>query len=303
MEINRISIEKTIIHKVDHLKDDEPQFSDLVSPITPPVDEFLKGHIISNREHTFTRFATFYPSQKKNGFKKVCDDILRTSRGFIPRSKKIAGYLFEAVKENKRISPSELVVCTFRENPGNVRQLALLKMDPEDSFVGEIQTLRGKRRIVLKPVPDVLPTGGLQKCAFILPQEMREKEGYDLKVLDMQQSRYGVTSQVASFFSEDFLKCQVIPNHRDLTYNFLSASFNWVDKKKDQWKPQNINRFKSIATKAIKHNVVNITNFLKTAIPGAQEQKEYKNYIMEKGITQPTFQTDRNERIKCYSNL
>jgi nucleoid-associated protein YejK len=301
---NQITIHRMIVHKVDHNNYDQAQLSDVESPISDEVASFLRQHIISNREHKYSRSAVFQ-DEKVSGksFKDICDTLLQHSQQFVDQSQVIAERLFNAMKKDKRtshfISPGDLVVCTFSEGGDNNPQwLALLKMDPEDGFVGERITLPdGKIQTVLRRVPNVLPTGELQKCAFILPEVLR-KPGLDLKVLDQQATRYGVSRLVASFFLIDFLQCKVEVKPFDQTQSFIYGSQEWVDRKKDQWPESDFNRFKERTTTKVYDEQVDLTEFAKEVIPLEKEQDDYLDFMKRKGIEDLTFKPDPEIRSR-----
>lgn len=229
MPDNQIAIHKMIVHKTDHLAYDEPQLSDIESPIPDEVSSFIRQHIILNREHKYTRTAQFLDvPEAEFSMKERCDDLLSNPDHFIRQSREIATHLFNNIKQNRRISPGDLIICTFSEIGNDFEWLALLKLDPEDGFVGYREEVNGQIRTVLRRVEDVLPTGELQKCAFIAPISMRESLEYDLKVLDQQSSRFAAKQLVASFFISDFLQCKVGLNQADKTAKFVYLSRDWI---------------------------------------------------------------------------
>jgi hypothetical protein len=289
---NEILIEKLIVHKIDHLKHSYAQLSDLETPIPDDVGKFLRKHIISNREHRFTNIAKFVNKGKSQAvFKNVFDELLGNRDQFVDKSKKIAGHLFSIVSKNRAISPSDLIICTFREvEEKSHLQLALLKMDPEDGFVGQREVdANGKARIVLKPVGDVLPTGALQKCAFIFPQSMRKEKGYDLKVLDMQRRRYNIQAQVASFFTKDFLQCETPPASEEQTYLFIDKSEEWIDKKESVWDIKDVENFHKHLTDSIMRNTADVVNFAMEGISKSEEQDDYISHMKAQGLHTFTF--------------
>ncbi|HET8670334.1 MAG TPA: nucleoid-associated protein, partial [Candidatus Saccharimonadales bacterium] len=174
---NQITLHDLIIHKVDHINYAEPVLSDLKSEISEQVHIYLRQQIQLNRGHEFARNAVFTNgADDKPDFKELCDTLLQNSDQFIPQSRAIANHLFRSIDNDRRIRPGDLVACTFSEGRANSgRWLALLKMDPQDSFITEEERVGGKRRLILRWVKDVMPVGELQKCAFILPQPLRKK--------------------------------------------------------------------------------------------------------------------------------
>ncbi len=115
----QINIHRMIVHKIDHKKFEEPQFSDIESPIPEDVCNFLMHHISSNRENKYTRNAKFIESPGGEVVTKdICDRLLFNQDEFIEDSKVIANHLFQKMRRSKTISPGDLVICEFSE--GNI---------------------------------------------------------------------------------------------------------------------------------------------------------------------------------------
>jgi hypothetical protein len=293
-----ITVRKMIVHKVDHRNYDVPLLSDLESPVTDEVGSFLRQHIASNREHKRARTAQFLePSDGAETARTLCDDILTNPPSFVQRSKEVAALLFRTMTGDRRISAGDLVVCTFTEGEGNHSEwLALLKMDPEDGFIGEREQVNGQIRVVLRRVPDVLPTGELQKCAFILPPDLREGRGYDLIVLDQQAARYGMRRLVASFFLKNFLQCKVGFEKEDQTRTFVYQSQAWISQKEATWPTEDIIYFKQRTIDAVQAHVVDVTAFAQEVIKDPDEQDEYLAHMRREGLEELTFEPDPAER-------
>ena len=297
-DTSQLAIRKMIVHKVDHKNYDAPLLSDLESPITDEVGSFVRQHIASNREHKRARTAQFLePSDDVETTCALCDDILANSGSFVQRSKEIATRLFQTMTGDRRISAGDLVVCTFVEGGDNDSNwLALLKMDPEDGFVGEREEVNGQIRVVLRRVPEILPSGELQKCAFILPPTLREEIGYDLIVLDQQAARYGMKRLVASFFLKDFLQCKVGFEKTEKTRTFIYQSQAWVNRKKDAWPIDDVTYFKQRTIEAVQAHVVDVTAFAQEVIQDPDEQDEYLTHMRREGLEEFTFEPDPTER-------
>lgn len=287
----QLTLHDLIIHKVDHFNFTKPRLSDLKSPISEAVDLYLRDQIVINREHEFSRIGIFTatPPADKPSMKQLCDDLLTSNGNFVSQSQEIAKHLFASINNDQRIHAGDLVVCTFSE-PRGERWLALLKMDPEDSFVAVEEKVGDKRRLILKQVRDVMPIGELQKCAFILPKSQRRKR--DLIVLDQQQAGYGSRRAVATFFSKDFLQCDVARNEREMTEAFIRTSYDWLDSKQTSWSEDLREGFKDALTTVLKDRTVRVVPFAQDVIPDPAEQQEYIEKLRSESLDL-TFRRDK----------
>jgi nucleoid-associated protein YejK len=294
---DQVQIHRVIVHKVDHKQFDEPQLSDLESTIDDAVASFLRQHIVKSRAHKYARTAVF---EGEEGFCALCDALLDDGTQFVPQSRAIATHLFETVKNDQRISASDLVVCTYSEAGETVQRLALLKMDPEDGFVGRQEWIGGQVRFVFDSASEVLPTGNLQKCAFVLPRALREGAGYHLRVLDQQATRYGGYRLVASFFVSDFLQCKVGLKPQDHTRTFVTVSHEWLNRVKatspEAWPEADVGRFVRQLRAALVGEEIDVEAFAQSAIRGTDAQEAYVAYLVERGQEELAFAPDPAER-------
>jgi hypothetical protein len=288
-----------IVHKVDHKKYDQPQLADFESPLTAEVESFLRGHITTNRQHKFSRSGRFveHPVAAPS-FQGMSEIMLADPTQFVAQSRQMASRLFDVVKDDQRISTSDLVICSFMEGEPPRRWLALFKMDPEDGFVSERELVPGGVRYILRRVPDVLPAVELQKCAFILPQTRAEELGYDLRVLDQQAARYGASRLVASFFIKNYLECEVNLNARDRTLTFVNESSRWIDRQEGIWEKDEIDRFKRLAFEFLEADTLDVTAFSNSAIAQPDDQDDYLEWVVERGLDELAFEPDLEIRVK-----
>jgi hypothetical protein len=292
-EATGIQIQRLILHTVDRREHEEALVSELESPLADPeVQRFLAAHIQSSLAHRYARTARFLPAQgPQPSCQALCDALLAAPGQFVPGSQALARRLFAAM--DRRVSPGNLVVCTFRPE-GGPPWLALLKMDPEMGIVGERTEIDGKACVLLHRVPNVLPRGQLQKCAFVLPAALRPAAGYDLRVLDQQIDRFGAWRMVASFFSGSFLQCEVGLEPEDVTRAFYYASYAWLLEQVG-WPAHDRQRALERVKEALQGQVVDATAIAQEVVPAAQ-QEEYLAQLQARGVKDLAFEPDPQER-------
>lgn len=300
---NSIRIHKLIVHKVDHETYDKSQPSDLPTPLNEPVRSFLRRHITKSREHKNTRTAVFLPEEElpedDPSTALACNAILENPDNddiFVEHSKILAQHLFNQL--TGRTSPGDLVVCFFAEGNDDVPWLALLKMDSSEGFRSERKRVDGQWQVQLVPTGEILPSSetDLQKCAFVLPQALRN--GYDLKVLDQQNRRYGVRRAVASFFSQGFLQSRVLLNRGDKTQLFFSGSNKWLSFYEMDWAEADVRHFRERLRATLRDQTVDLTAFAEEAISNVDERDDFLDYLRKRGMEDFVFDTDPQEREK-----
>jgi hypothetical protein len=292
-----IQIKQLIVHKLDHKRFDQPQFAELATPFNGEVASFLRHHIRDNRAHRYARQARFVdPKPNTLCLRETIDQLLNDANQFVPRSQEIGQCLWDALKGSA--SPGDLVLCTFAQDSYPDPWLAILKMDPADGFVAEEVKRDGKRLFVIRHVPEVLPTGDLQKCAFVLPASLRAENDHDLIVLDQQMGRYRANAMVARFFSRDFLQCEVGMNRKDVTECFILDGYAWADGKREIWGNEKTDALQRAIMDQVAEPKVDVVDFAAQHIEEPEEQDDFVNTFREAGMQDLVFEPDPEQQPK-----
>ena len=285
-----VTVARAIVHKVDHKLHDAPALADLETPLDPEVAAYLGDIIFTNSQHKSCRSATFSTSHS-DPIEGLFNQCLEQDQCFISASREIAERLFDAVKPNPNISPSDLVIATYRDNSKGPR-LALLKMDPTIGFVTSIESdSQGRIRYRLQRVDDILPQGSLQKCAFIFPQPERSKTRH-LSVLDHQTQRHGYNRLVSSFFSKDFLNAQIGLNDADQTRTFVLRGDAWLQSQGVHWSDEDRNRFIRQLNNSLDADTLDVAGFAASVIPDQEQQESFLSHMRDRGIHDLVFRPD-----------
>lgn len=275
----RISLKKIIVHKVDHRSDEEARLSDVETPLTSGVESFLISHIKGSKFHPKGRYATFSHSDEGQRISGLCQTALSDPHQFVSASKQIAQHLFAVVSKNRNISPSDLICCIY--SVGQRNELGLLKMDPEDGFSGRREMTDQGYRVILEKLDNILPTKGLQKCAFIFPESERIAD-HDLLVIDHQVSGLGTLRPVASFFTNKFLNCGLKLNPTDQTKKFYLLSRSWL-KSRDWEQPKKV-RFDERIRTELNGLEVSVAAVAAAVIDSELERTDYLKTLREAGL-------------------
>lgn len=178
----------------------------------PRVFEYFRNHIASSLGSAQVRAAQFKDPEAPI---EACKALFRRGAGLVDGSQSLARRLFAIMEANSRIARGDLAVCRYgaREDGAPVNQVALLKIDPTEAFRQTTQKDdQGRSYVDVEIQTEVLPTGDLQKCAFLRELEPRPAD-YDMILLDRQVSG----DEVARFFSWSFLGAELVIDARQAT--------------------------------------------------------------------------------------
>lgn len=293
MENIEVDIHALIVHKVNHKQHTEPQLADLETPTNDEVETFLARHIRNNQLNRNTRTARFEDVEDADfSLRDMCDDLLNNPAHFVERSRDIAEHLFNVVKDDNRISPSDLVLCTYTPEDSDERHLTILKMDPQDGFTTQEVEENGQRRYELERVPEVLPRTDLQKCAFVLPLSQRDGqgEGFDLKVLDQQINTRRGRKAAATFFTRGFLQCTVNFNLEDKNSIWYEASYDYADEAEEtgEMTSREAARFRGRVNDYMHDDEIDVTEFAERTL-NEEEREHYYDTLEERGLEDTVF--------------
>jgi nucleoid-associated protein YejK len=303
-----IEVTKFIVHEVDHHNQEKSRHSDIESPLDDRVKTFLENHILAARDKNHTKSAIFVKQEDEHtSIQKLSSDLLSDLSKFISLSQAIADRLFKAVKPlGRNASSGSLVVCVYTdedasEEEANLPHLALLKMDAQDGFSsirkrlddGKVQTILEHISGVLPLIDDDLETG-LQKAALIQPEKLRSAKRH-LRVLDEQAGRGRSKRPVATFFQKDFLGCKVDVSPEKMTNIWVDSTEDWLEKKKDSWTPENIERYEQQVQATLATEEIDVESFAQSVITDEKEQLDFLQYVERRGLEDKIFKPDPKE--------
>lgn len=299
-----VIVEHLIAHSVDHTLQ-QPKLSEREPPFDAEVASFFARHVREAWTHQRTQESIF--SNQQSVIQGLCHDIMRNpKRKLVDASQRIAEHLFASMlrlaperegekgdkpaKPDMRISKGELVVCAFRDGRSGDPWVALLKMDPAEGFASEPQIIDGQFCFVFRHVGDIMPTGELQKCAFVLPPNLVKKRRIDLLVLDQQVAVYGGYRMASSFFTERFLHCGPVLQAAERNRAFILGSQAFADTR--EWSPEVRSDFHYGIALTTRQPKINVAHFSETYIP-EKERDAYLDFMRSKhGLTQFVFPRD-----------
>jgi hypothetical protein len=305
-----VVIDRAIVHRVydeagkRSRPDVPPLLSGAVTPLDAEAESFLRDHITGSQGDYRARRGAF-DDPDHNAVLAACDAIFASPTSeevFVEQSQAIARRLFEAMRGQEhmdaRISTGDLIVCLVDAVAGDGHRtplVALLKIDPQIGFVGDIEPgPAGTRRIVLRRVGAVLTDSRLQKCAFVLPPAERARAGHDLAVLDLQTDRRSTSRWAASYFVEKFLDCTVGLSADEQLRIFVYDGGAWIDQQ--PWPEEQKIHIKDQVIAATFNPTIDVVAFAQQAIADDSEREAYLDHLRDRGLADLVFQPDPERR-------
>jgi hypothetical protein len=201
---------------------------------------------------------------------QLCRRLLAAdANDFVIASQFLANKLFEQMsKRAQQITPGDFVVAVFRFAGAPERQIALLKLDPDDQRLIREYRIVGERLTVrISVAQNLLPESKrLQKCALLRPADDTD---FEVTLLDTQAGPR--SDGVAAFFYRGFLHATLAPSARRRTRLFLSCTETWLAQRAASFMPAQILAFYRARREALRGEEVSLSTFAEAALVGEKD--------------------------------
>ena len=291
-KISFVSVDEIAFHILDHHSQTGLVLSQaLVSTVDRDrLAKYICKHIINSLSDKSAKAAKFILSDSDDSIAQIAQNIFEDSTKLLNNSQQIAERLYEIIKNDRRISSGVLAVCFFEDlDNNNQKYLAILKLDPANSFRSEITCDENGNMIVdFEDIPDALPTANerLQKCAFI--RQANDKNSYDLMVLDRQARG---DEGVSDFFAQKFLNIELAFDSYANTKGLYKGLTKAHNKLRSQLNKDENTNFRQATNYIMKAELVDIDDFIEAlAIP--DEAKAVIEETVMKYVPDSRFKTD-----------
>lgn len=225
-------------------------------------DAYFADHITSALRRADWR-ARFEPGD--DAIPQLCHRLLAGDDDFIASSQLLAAKLFEQMsKRAQQITPGDFVVVVFRFAGAPDRQIALLKLDPDDQrLIREYRIVGERLSVRISVAQNLLPESKrLQKCALLRPA-VGDTE-FEVTLLDTQAGPR--SDGVAAFFYRGFLHATLAPSARRRTRLFLSCTETWLAQRTSSFTPAQMLAFYRARREALRGETVRLATFAQAAL-------------------------------------
>lgn len=233
---NDLRITNFIAHVINH----HTGSLELIDLETPVDDEFpheFFGQYIRNAlDDPLHRRARF--RDPSGVVSRTLSALRKNKASFVEASQEIASHLYNVMSGSRYkewIKPGDVMLALVRngeEKDKRPHDLAILKIDPSDAVIREVEGRQGRRRVVFRKREDRLPTAkenNIQKIALVYGARRSDPEPHDILLLDKNIKERGV----AHFFYDDFLQSFLNRSGREISQTLLDGVKHVVSHRPD----------------------------------------------------------------------
>jgi hypothetical protein len=285
-----VRVERLILHELDN-REARLRLVDEPAQLSEQTQAFFAGHIEAAAQRADWRAYFVDPEGEVPA---MCRGLLGRDDDFVAASHRLAHRLYDHMRP-RTIAPGDFVAAVYTVGGSSQRQVALLKLDPDQRLARTYTTSGGRTRVSIATAGNLLPDiARLQKCALVDP---RPEAASDLTLLDTQAGPRA--DGVAAFFYRGFLAAELAPSPRRRTRDFLRVTEAWLATCRDELTPHELTRFYAARRQALQAEVLDVGLFAAAALPGHAEWAEVLRAQLAAALeladrdSEPVFVVDR----------
>ncbi|GEM_PF-1057169 len=257
--VGRIHIERLILHSLNN-RSGELKLVDAPAVLSGEAETFFVAHIEAAAARADWRAHFAEPAGE---VALLCRDLLGASAEFVAASQQLARRLFVQMRP-RTIAPGDFVALTYLRGDNPMRQIALLKLDPDHRLIRTFELVDGQMRVSISSAENLLPESArLQKCALLT----RDAPGADFVVTLLDTQAGPRAEGVAAFFYRGFLATELAPSARRRTREFLRCCDLWLAAHQDDFTPPHLTTFYEARRAALDAELLDCAAFVAAALP------------------------------------
>jgi hypothetical protein len=162
--------------------------------------------------------------------------------------------------------------------------MALLKMDPVRAFVK--QGMSDFEQIQI--LPD--PTRQLQRFAIVQPYN--DESRYDLLFRNQPASK-DEDPDTSTMWQDGFLEAVEVATPKQMTQLVVKETEKWIQQNEEQIEEETASELRNAVKVMAQSDEMDVEAIAAQVIQDEQQREEYIGRLLDKGLTETTFQPDR----------
>jgi hypothetical protein len=281
-QIEAIELDRLIIHGINQLTD-EPEIADKEEIVSEGLRLFFQEHIRTCLKTVSAQMAKF---NKADGTIASCTaNIINRQEEFVEHSKVIGLWFAHQMAVTSQVQ-TFLAICLFTDLDTSEKYIALLKMDPVKAFV---RSSDGSSIEQIQILPD--PSRALGRYAVVRPYS--DEDRYDVVYRNQAASREE-DPETNKFWLESFLEAEAVPTPRSMTQLVVKETDKWIIKNEASFEDKEAQNLRNTVLTMAQSDELDVEAVAEQAIAEERMREEYISNLLNRGLTETSFQPDRN---------
>lgn len=281
-QIEAIELDRLIIHGINQLTN-EPEIADKEEIVSEGLRLFFQEHIRTCVKSISAQMAKFNNAETTSA--TCAANIINKQEEFVEHSKVLGLWFAHQMAKTSQVQ-TFLAICLFTDLDTSQKYVALLKMDPVKAFV---RSSDGKSIEQIQILPD--PGRALSRYAIIRPYS--DEERYDIIYRNQTTSR-DEDPETGKFWLESFLEAVDVPTPRSMTQLVVKETDKWLNRNEASFEDKEAQNLRNTVLTMAQSEELDLEAVAEQAIAQERMREEYISNMLDRGLTETTFQPDRN---------
>jgi len=280
--IEAIELNRLVIHGIHNMAD-EPDIAQNEEALTEGLRHFFEEHIRNCLKSTSAKTAKLNGSDTT--ISACAARVIEAPDEFVEQCK-VIGMWFGHQMQSSSQAQTFLAIGLFTDLDTEDRYLALLKMDPIKAYVK-----RGEGGSPFEQV-QILPDPSRQLARFAIVRPYNDEARYDVLFRNQPASR-DEDPETSAMWLDGFLEAVEVATPRQMTQLVVKETEKWIQANEDQIEDETADKLRNAVRTLAQTEEMDVEEIAAQVIADEQKREEYIGRLLDKGLTETSFQPDR----------
>lgn len=280
LSIEAIELNRLVIHGINNLAD-EPEIADKEEVLTEGLRHFFQEHIRNCIKSASVKTGKF--NSGDTTVSTCAAQAIEASDSFLEQAKVIGMWFGHQMLKSSQVQ-TFLAVGLFTDPDTDQRYIALLKLDPVRAFV--------KRGTSDFEQIQILPDPSRQLLRFAIVRPYNDEDRYDLLFRNQPASK-DEDPDTSSMWQEGFLEAVEVATPKQMTQLVVKETEKWIQANEEQIEEDTAEELRNAVKIMAQSEEMDVEAIAAQVIHDETQREEYIGRLLDKGLTETTFQPDR----------
>jgi len=279
--IEAIELNRLVIHGVHNMAD-EPELAQSEEVLSEGLRHFFEEHIRNCVKSTSAKTAKFNGSEST--ISTCAARVVERPEEFLEQSGVMGLWFAHNMAKTSQLQ-TFLAIGLFTDLDTEDRYLAFLKMEPVRAFVKKSAEKAFEQVQIL---PD--PTRQLARFAVVRPYD--DESRFDI-IFRNQPATKDEDPETSAMWLEGFLEAVEVATPRQMTQLVVKETEKWIQANENEIEEEAASMLRNAVRTLAQTDELDVEVIAAQAIPDDRKREEYIGRLLDKGLTETSFQPDR----------
>ena len=281
--IEALELNRLVIHGIHNMAE-EPDIADKEEILSEGLRHFFEEHIRNCIKSSSSKTGKFNDSDTT--VSTCAARIIEKPEDFLEQSK-VLGLWFSHQMEKSSQMQTFLAIGLFTDLDTENRCLAFLKLDPVKAFVK-----KGDRDASFEQI-QILPDPSRQLLRFAIVRPYDDETRYDV-IYRNQPASKDEDPETSAMWLEGFLESSEVATPRQMTQLVVKETEKWIQQNEEVLEDESAVQLRNAVRAMAQADEMDVEAIAAAAIKDERQREEYVGRLLDKGLTETSFQPDRD---------